>query len=627
MAAMSSPSPSPSPSPTPPLLCLSPHIRQRIYRYLGLASWDGQPYTYKIKGGKTLYHSWYVPKPSSFHGLLLSCRALHAEAAALLYSANRFFIWYSSRRNRSRLGSESGLYFLHALTAPALRSLSRLKIVLNQASCHELDRRDPDTGSCCFYDPHRWMPIYSDGTSQCHGHPKVAHQHPLLSRDLEGIRNDVSKYARAVVRDWRSVAQRLLSGVTPGRLALSVVCDIDPGHPEARPLAELVVAPILLLPPGHLRKCNIRLAMTPDGRLQQLAKDAVCRSCGIATDPLPLPPNADPILTALPRELRLRILEYTDLVTPTRQVMWSGQDRAYSVFAFAYSDRGIADENHRAQFFRCWIGEDLAPEPPSPGCFCRRHHAAFSPACKCWAPPGPSLFLVCRTLYEDAQYVFFSKNRFTVHDYKISPPWALPFVEDCEEDELPPKYPYPNERFAASHFLREIVPAPSLAHLRFLELVFPPYRPGSWPETHHPAMQDWRATIDWLRPRINTRRLTLQLAVSNVGDTALEPYYRPITAEGARDMLKAYMDLVQPLARLADDGLARFYAHFPHPRKWTEEFRFNSTSHDWDRLRRAELALKEHAERCVLGSRYDSLRADGKEEPRLGDWKEMYWDC
>ncbi|KAL2152143.1 hypothetical protein VTH82DRAFT_5327 [Thermothelomyces myriococcoides] len=276
-------------------------------------------------------------------------------------------------------------------------------------------------------------------------------------------------------------------------------------------------------------------------------------------------------------------------------------------------------------FLRCWDSYDSETQKLLRGCFCPRRHAAFSLACQCWAPPGASLFLVCRTLYEDAQYIFFSKNRFIVHDYKIYPPWALPFVEDCEENEAPPERPYPYERFAISHFLREVVPESSLAHLRFLELVFPPYPPSGWPGGHHPAMRDWRITVDWLIPRVNPRQLTLQLAVSDPGAYALVPYYEPITVQGAWELLGSYMNLVHPIVWLGDEGLARFYAHFPDPWQWVGELQEDSEIDALSRLMDTVIDFNECAERWVLGSRYDSLRADETEEPYLGNWNEMYW--
>jgi hypothetical protein len=339
------------------------------------------------------------------------------------------------------------------------------------------------------------------------------------------------------------------------------------------------------------------------------------------------PASTSTTLATLPRELRVRVLEYTDLVTPRRQVIWSRQDRAYVVYHCKGDEYGPPEERHSDQFSECWLDRTIDGGAQGNGCFCRRRHAAFSVTCKCWAPPGPVLFLVCRALSEDAQFVFFSNNRFIVHDYKISPPWVLPLLE---QDEVPygrdlppvPAYPYPYKRFAVSEFLREVVPTPALAHLRFLELVFPPYRAASWPETQHPTMEDWRTTVDWLRDKANSRGLTLRLMVADASD-APASYYRTITAEEGERVMSAFMDLLHPLKRLAaDQGLARFYAHFPYPWECTEESRIrdlNDRYWIWDEKR----SLKETAERHVMDGRYDSLYADGKEEPKASDWERM----
>ncbi|KAK4156196.1 hypothetical protein C8A00DRAFT_12854 [Chaetomidium leptoderma] len=616
---------SPLPSLSPPLLRLTPHIRQRIYRYLGLASWDSTPHRYylhagqlKLRHGRGFYEMRFVPDPSCFHGLLLSCRAIYTEAAALLYSANQFILYYSEpREDPGHPTSLRPLHTLHALTASSLLSLSNLKIVLNEAACHQLILGDCAL-ICCL---HGRKNSNASGLPWCKKKHGGVHQLPLLSPASAGDDDDDKlAAAHAVLREWHSAAARLLPHVTPGRLVLSLVCDIDPEHPRAIDIANSAVAPIRrLLPPSYLRECHIRLAKTTDSQLQQLAQDTVSHACGIPTPTSKPPSSTTTTLTTLPRELRIRILEYTDLITPRRQVIWTRQDRAYIVYHFQCEPHDPPDERHSNQFSDCWRDRSFDGGPPSNGCFCRRRHAAFSPTCKCWAPPGPALFLVCRTLYEDAQLVFFSSNRFIVHDYKLRPSWALPLLEQREEDGRPvPTYPYPNERFTVSEFLRHVVPTRSLAYLRFLEIVFPPYRPPSWPETQHPAMQDWWSTVDWLRDKINPPGLSIRLIVVDV-DSAPRSYYRTITVEEGKTVMTAYMNLLRPLTRLAEGGLARFYAHFPYPWEWTEESRTRRLNDPYWVLREEE-ALKERAERYVMGHRYESLYANGREEPGRSDW-------
>jgi hypothetical protein len=118
--------------PRPPrLLRLPPDIRHRIYLYTGVARFDGHACIYYLDGRKESRRerSVFDPPPTrNFAGLLLSCRTLYTETATLLYSANRFVIFYT------RPGS---LTPLRALSPTTLASLTSLKIVLNESSCHQ----------------------------------------------------------------------------------------------------------------------------------------------------------------------------------------------------------------------------------------------------------------------------------------------------------------------------------------------------------------------------------------------------------------------------------------------------------------------------------------------------------
>ncbi|KAK4097978.1 hypothetical protein N658DRAFT_518265 [Parathielavia hyrcaniae] len=372
--------------------------------------------------------------------------------------------------------------------------------------------------------------------------------------------------------------------LTAVRLALSLVFDVDPQHPLALHLAESILAPLFLHPRSHLSECRIRLAKTPDGGpLQQLAQDAAVYACGLPPVPYAAS-SATATLASLPRELRVRILEYTDLVAPRRQVAWSRQDCAYVLLRLR---RGVEppyanlDHLYDAKFFECYRAR---PQ----GCFCRRRHAAFSSHCTCWAPPGPSLFLVCRALSQDAQYVFFSRNRFIIHDYKTWPVWRLP--------DSPEGNSYPFERFAASEFLRDVVPVSALAHLRFLEL------PGS----EHAAARDWLATVSWLRDRLNRPALTLRVIVMDESNGAPDRDGEA-TADKAAALLRAYVRLVRPLRGLAAEppGLARFYTHFRYPRQ-----------RPWDGLPNAP----PRPGPCL------QVYADIRKEPAPSDWDYMSFD-
>ncbi|KAK4155744.1 hypothetical protein C8A00DRAFT_41672 [Chaetomidium leptoderma] len=573
--------------PAPLLLRLPPLIRHGIYRFINTPLDLDQP------------------SPDKFHGLLLSCRDIYAEAAALLYSANRFVLHYTD---------PGSLEPLLALTAPALSSLATLKIVLNQASCHQRTR-DYYFQDCCLYRSNFRSP-------PCGGIHPHQHQRPLLSSAPEG-NDDPLAAAQALLGEWRAAASHLSPHITPRRLELSLVCDIDPQHEKAVDLANSALEPLGLFP--LLRSCHIRLCKTPDSRLRQAAQDAVLQSYGIST-PYLKPTSPKATFVTLPRELRLRILELTDLVTPNKEVWWSRQDSKY-----LWSDAGgcldcLQNTWSHCQFFECWyrtITYKRTRTGPFVGCFCRRRHAAFSATCTCWAPPGPALFLVCHALYRDAQLVFFSANRFIVHDFQSSLPWALP----CAASGML-RQDYPYKRLAASQFLQEVIPTHCIAYLRFLELVFPPYLPPTWPQTDHPAMRDWRETVGWLRDKINGPALTLRLVGAGISYNTPEHYAETITVAEGDMIYRSYMDLLQPLKQLTEGpgGLARFYADLPYPWQWTEESENHWRGENGEEWRDdKKRVLKKNAERRVMGDRYDRLYANGKEEPGQSLWQHVFY--
>lgn len=601
--------------PAPLLLRLPPFIRDRIYRFVGLVSWDGSPFTFDLQGpGRDCRSTLSLeePYPDEFYGLLLSCHRIYTEAAALLYSVNRFVLYYTN---------PGSLAPLAALTTPALSSLTALKIVLNQASCHPRTRRINDNRDCC---------LHPRSNASCKRFHHQKHQLPLLSPAWGCLKDDDSiAAAQALLAEWRSSVSYLSSRIVSGRMELSLVCDIDPRHEKAVDVAIAAVEPLRLLP--LLRCCHIRLGKTPDPRIGRIAQDAALQSCGIAA-PYQKPTPAKPTFVTLPRELRLRILEYTDLVTPSKEVWWSRQNRKYQWADIGGRSQCFDNSWSRCEFSECWyrsVTYDRTRMGLSIGCFCRRRHSAFSSTCTCWAPPGPPLFLICRSLCEDARLVFFSANRFVVHDYELSQPWCVWLPSPDLEDTGDPVSDYPYERFAASQFLHEVVPTHYIAHLRFLEVVSPPYPSPTWPQTNHPAMRDWRETVGWLRDNLNGPVFTLRLVVAERGGLAPEINADIITAAEGDTIQGAYIDLLQPLKQLAEglNGLARFYADLAYPWQWTQESMDRWQDDDgqsW--LRNRKMEVKRNAEQFVMGDRFDELYANGREEPKQSLWQHVCYD-
>ncbi|KAH6623809.1 hypothetical protein F5144DRAFT_372159 [Chaetomium tenue] len=603
------------------LLGLPSSVRRRIYLFLGLARWDGRPLLFDLDGPIS------PTEQVTFYGLLLSCRAIYNEASALLFSSNRFVIHYRNKRS---------LQPLRNVTPPSLASLTSLKIVLNQTSCHH--RREAEAlGKCCTTAAFEGTaPTAAEGYCQRDGENHL-HDTPLQSSDL---------CARLMLDEWRGTAVYLSSNIKPGALQLVLVCDVGQKEVEA---AEQAVAPLLLLP--ELKDCHVRLCSSPNTQLRQLAQNAALQASRKLAPP---PASHSTSLLNLPRELRIRILEYTDLVTPWKEVMWNRLEPGYQYLSSGCSSwAGVPcppSQHHGCQYGRCH-GQEIMKDGvvlwdhhQSIGCFCRVQHAAFSSTCKCWAPPTP-LFLICRHLCEDARFVFFSANRFVVSDSLASGnPWVAfdilraldlkspeqrnDYWESDQYRQAQPPRAYPAHRFAASQFLREVVPAHCLGYLRFLELVFPPYNHECWPHDGHPALQDWMDTLDWAKDRINTPGITLRLTMA--GSRLWPPAYpdgrEELTQAQGDAVLAGYDRILKPLARLGKHGLTRFYADFAWPWKWTDWVVHRLLDTDDYRATRSWLEgedklLSERAERLILGDdQYDRLRSN-EDKPEQSPWK------
>ncbi len=562
--------------------------------------------------------SAFDPPPTrNFAGLLQSCRDLYTEAAALLYSTNQFVIY----------AYKASLEPLQALSPTAIASLTSLKIILNECSCHyPVDSRDYPPLCCCDDVEHE--PHTNSIRAQCAKRHGSVHRRPLLDPVSSGTDSTSSKLAaQALLTSWYYAAVHMSSHVRPGRLALSLVCDINHQHEYALEAGQLAIAPLALFPP--LKDCHVRRCKEWDRAFQRLAESAVLKACA-KPSPLRLAhAKAPSALIDLPRELRLLILEYTDLVTPWKEVTWCRTYRRYQVCRppCLASDGGCQPHiHHGCRLSQCLGVDPSGRPPPSPGCFCRRRHAAFSFTCNCWTPPT-NLFLVCHALYRDAQLVFFSRNRFIVHDVQ-----AWPFDSPVQQDK-PPRDPetasteeyYPYERLAASHFLRDAVPADCLAHLRFLELVFPPYMPHDWPVDEHPAIVDWRDTVNWLRGKIDAPALTMRVVFA---DFLYNPAARRggTTKDEGMQIVRGYMHITQALKPLVKhDGLASLFVQAAFPWSWARNaIRQGQHPDDWwsQRLAEEEQRLNEHLERipgceAIVHSR-------NKPEPRMSAWQTWY---
>lgn len=561
----------------PPILRLPSSVRRRIYLHLGLIP-TGRYGRYRVLDLHGQNQSLCLP----FHGLLISCRTIYAETSEILYSTNRFNIRYWDKRS---------LEPLRNLTPRSLSNLTYLKIILNETSCHG-----------------RYESEAFDGYHATRDHEEIATKgksHDFLSGHNEPLR-DVQPLAKELLMDWALTVNYLSSAIGSGKLELCVACDVDP---EDIDTAKLVVEPLSRLP--QLKDCHLRLSRISTPELNSLTRHTALQLRGFRW-PQEMPasqPSHEPSqptrretyagsrLLELPIELRFRILEHTDLITPWKEVTWSREHQAFlGVKAFCTSLDHRGEDcppyaHHGCQFVDCW---QTWPKPCI-GCFCRVHHSAFSSTCMCWTPPR-DLFLICRTLYEDSLVVFYSGNRFVIHDYKHRQPYTAPLGV------------YSSPRMAASMFFTDVVPERCLKELRFVELVFPPYSHEGWP--NEAALNDWSHTMSLASKRFNLPGLTIRLIMTLLDGWDIPNDREYMTEEQGNRILASYARIVAPIACLGSGGLAKFYSYFAWPWAYTQESQTMIIEYGYgeDWVAAKSMVLAERYGRLVMGDRYDSLQ-------------------
>ncbi|KAJ4391027.1 hypothetical protein N0V93_004640 [Gnomoniopsis smithogilvyi] len=245
-------------------------------------------------------------------------------------------------------------------------------------------------------------------------------------------------------------------------------------------------------------------------------------------------------------------------------------------------------------------------------------HSAMSSkptaACKCWQVPQ-ALFLVCKTLYKDAQAVFYSENRFVVFDRYSDPPWKRDIEwDDSAGSDNREGYPY--HRLGVSRFLRDTVPTDCLQYLRFLELVYPAWDAHVWPQEGQPVLQEWAETLAWALNHLNPSGLTIRMVAMDASDWE-QPLSRiRMTREQGIQVMAGYMRLLQPLTR--HTGLRRFYAQVVSPWRWNSSIETSPKATET-----LERMAKERAEKLVMGNNYSPSK-DGCEEPKESVWHHCY---
>lgn len=579
----------------PPIFRLSPALRRQIYSHFHHAL-GRMPCNLHLHGGN-IEATFGIP------ALLLSCRRIYDEVVEVLYPTNSFDI---------KCEGAGSLQRIRNLSDTSLSLLTELKIVLNEESCHH-----ESCTQCC--DDYSWDP---EGCCGAVGGHKRLHDQALRPSDDS---------ANNLLGDWKLAAAYIWRRVRPRKLNISFVCDFDPRDPRTFGAARLAMAPLINLSP--LRDCHIRLSRRPNRELEQIARNSVLRACGIVgqEEPTPTLTNASAesgsMLMSLPRELRFRVLEYTDLITPWIEIEWSQSQKRYLKGHTWCGDEQLAcgtGGHHACQFKKCWtdfMERDSRYRDPRPrvGCFCRVRHAAFSFNCRCWSPPT-DLLLVCRAFCKDAQVVFFSGNRFLVHDSRTYNRTGN----------------YLFDRYPVVEFLRDVVPVDCVDQIRSLEIsMHTMHSHDSWPREGSRVLSEWKDTVQFMKEKMNMEGLNLDLYLGDSrGPTAQR--FEGMTRAQVRELLQAYFRILAPLAGLGEEGLKAFsvYISLPPEMKttWHLDRRLTGVPRcAYEAWGQTEQILRESAERLVMGSRSRcSEQPEGgfywsNEEPEDDFWHYELW--
>ncbi|KAL2145434.1 hypothetical protein VTI28DRAFT_7215 [Corynascus sepedonium] len=159
------------------------------------------------------------------------------------------------------------------LASTSLASLASLEVVLNRA-CHEASSYDLSQFplSCCYGYSDEYNDFWA-ANHHCTASRGGQHRRPLLHPALESDSTALSveqAALEAMIGEWHDAVASISSYIDDGRLELSLVCDIDPKHPDISSVARRVTAPLILFP--RLRNCQVRLSNTHCQPLQQMAQ-------------------------------------------------------------------------------------------------------------------------------------------------------------------------------------------------------------------------------------------------------------------------------------------------------------------------------------------------------------------
>ena len=459
-----------------------------------------------------------------------------------------------------------------------------------------------------------------------------------------------SRYGKTAMKEWEKLIARLAECIRPSHLTLYIVTkasDIE--------TAKVILKPLNKLP--TLKGCGIHLHLKASEEFKQLARETVERLCSPPTDSELYAPFR---YLDLPQELRYKILEFSDLVSPA-DLEWKpsyssllpfqgnkcscfstlSYDELYSMGHLeSCSPVQITDQKGIRQYLSKW----LAPSTPdykvfSPslhdnhcprhccstlshprgryyrerGSQCRKDHNNF---CACpfncthsayentvrrpRIGPHP-LFLVSQQVRQDAMPIFFQRNKFV-----ITPPGLVPLSYVRNFPVVIYSYfpTIPMRRTELSIFL-STMPKEGLRHLRYVEWVLPPYENYTAKAVGKEVWYDYADTVQMMAHALNISQLTLTINLraydlmgENYEDHMKWPLYQPRNKE-------LYSSILSPLCSLAAFGHGRLKNCFVYLRRI-------HGSREWWLHGEHDLCVYDNEEgmweKAIMGDEYDAWK-------------------
>ena len=211
-----------------------------------------------------------------------------------------------------------------------------------------------------------------------------------------------------------------------------------------------------------------------------------------------------------------------------------------------------------------------------------------------------------KAVLENAREVFLGANRFVIVPEGDSRRTSKEIV-----DRTP-------EQMPAARFLTQVVPWGALRHLRFLEVVFPPFK-TPWMLAHEPAFKQWQEAIQIVRDHLTLPALTIRVYFADRCHhipVDASPFRNTMNKAGAMEIWASYMRMTFPLRGLK--GLSKFFVHAAWPYEWTERGIWRRKVQN-DAVKREVRDVEARLERMVMGEDYESERA-GKRELGYSQW-------